>query len=107
MYYKFFNALVILLLLIGVQFADSLAAQPVEVIKIDGIINPVSAKFIIESLERAEAENAVCLIIELDTPGGLMTSMRQIVKKILTAKIPVVVYVSPSGSRAGSAGVFI
>ncbi|HDI51185.1 MAG TPA: nodulation protein NfeD, partial [Bacteroidetes bacterium] len=78
-----------------------------EVIKIDGIINPVSAKFIIESLEQAEAENAVCLIIELDTPGGLMTSMRQIVKKILTAKIPVVVYVSPSGSRAGSAGVFI
>ncbi|MCD6165591.1 nodulation protein NfeD [bacterium] len=107
MYYKFFNALVILLLLIGVQFADSLAAQPVEVIKIDGIINPVSAKFIIESLEQAEAENAVCLIIELDTPGGLMTSMRQIVKKILTAKIPVVVYVFPSGSRAGSAGVFI
>ena len=107
MYCKFLRTILILVVLTGVLFADALAVQPVEVIKIDGIINPVSAKFIVESLEQAEAKDAACLIIELDTPGGLMESMRQIVKEILAAKIPVVVYVYPSGSRSASAGVFI
>jgi membrane-bound serine protease (ClpP class) len=74
---------------------------------VDGIINPVSSKFIIESIDQATEKGAQCLIIQLDTPGGLMESMRLIVKKILTANIPVIVYVSPSGARAASAGVFI
>jgi membrane-bound serine protease (ClpP class) len=80
---------------------------PVFVIEVDGIINPATAKFITESIEQASQEGAQCLIIELDTPGGLMDSMRNIIKKILTSNIPVIVYVAPSGARAASAGVFI
>ena len=80
----------------------------VYVIKLDDwVINPVASYYISDSIERAEREKAECLVIELDTPGGLLTSTRKIVKDILNAKIPIVVYVSPSGSRAGSAGVFI
>jgi membrane-bound serine protease (ClpP class) len=81
--------------------------ERVDVIEIDGIINPVSAKYIVRSIDRAHEENTQCLIIILDTPGGLMESMRQIVKKMLSAQVPVVVYVAPSGARAASAGVFI
>ncbi len=80
---------------------------PVYAIEVDGIINPVSAKFIIESIDQATENGAQCLIVQLDTPGGLMESMRIIVKKILTANIPIIVYVGPQGARAASAGVFI
>lgn len=76
-------------------------------ITIDGIINPVAAEYIAESIDKAEDEKAELLIIEMDTPGGLMVSMHEIVKKILGADVPVAVFVSPPGSRAGSAGVFI
>lgn len=76
-------------------------------IRIDGVINPVSAKFIMQSLERAESAGAQALLIELDTPGGLLEATRDIVQAFLASKIPVIVYVSPSGARAGSAGVFI
>ncbi len=81
--------------------------QPVYIIEVEGIINPATARFITESIDKAINNNAQCLIIQLDTPGGLMDSMRSIVKKILTANIPIIVYVSPSGARAASAGVFI
>jgi len=87
--------------------AYSQEKAPVYVIEVDGIINPVSAKFIIESIDQATEKGAQCLIVELDTPGGLMESMRIIVKKILTANIPIIVYVGPQGARAASAGVFI
>ena len=80
---------------------------PVFTIEVDGIINPATAKFIIESIDQASQQGAQCLIIQLDTPGGLMESMRIIVKKILSANIPIIVYVAPSGARAASAGVFI
>ncbi len=80
---------------------------PVFTIEVDGIINPATAKFIIESIDQATQQGAQCLIIQLDTPGGLMESMRIIVKKILSANIPIIVYVAPSGGRAASAGVFI
>ena len=87
--------------------ADSKETTEVHVIKAEAIINPVSADFIIHSINEAVDANATAIIIELDTPGGLMASMRQIVKAELESKIPIIVYVSPSGSRAGSAGVFI
>ncbi len=87
--------------------SDSSSKSVIHVISIEGVINPVSAEYIINSIADAEKDNAVALIIELDTPGGLMESMRQIVKAEYDAKIPVIVYVGPSGSRAGSAGVFI
>ena len=80
---------------------------PVFVAEVEGIINPATAKFITESIDQAVKEGGQCLIIELDTPGGLMDSMRNIVKKILTSPIPIIVYVGPSGARAASAGVFI
>ncbi len=76
-------------------------------IRVNGVINPVSAEFISKSISRASAMQAEALVIELDTPGGLDTSMRNIVKEIIGSSIPVVVYVSPSGARAASAGVFI
>jgi len=90
----------------------SLSASPVRaaeaeiyIMKVSGAISPGTADFIRRGIENASG--ATCLIIELDTPGGLAESMRRIVMKIYAAKVPVVVYVSPSGARAASAGVMI
>lgn len=83
------------------------AENVVNVITIDGVINPVASEYIAKSIKQAEAENAHCLVMFLDTPGGLVTSMRQITKDMMGSKVPVIVYVAPSGARAGSAGVFI
>jgi len=74
---------------------------------VNGVISPISSKYISEAIEQAEKNNAACLVIELDTPGGLDDSMRAIIKRMLASKVPVVVYVSPAGSRAASAGAFI
>jgi len=79
----------------------------VELIKIDGSINPASADFIEESLGDAAARGAKALVIELDTPGGLLTSTQRIVKDLLGAPLPVIVYVAPSGAGAASAGTFV
>jgi len=76
-------------------------------IVVDGPINPAVAGFVRESIGRAHGENAPALVIELDTPGGLLPSMQVIVKDILNAPVPVIVWVAPSGAGAGSAGVFI
>ncbi|GAB4409808.1 MAG: nodulation protein NfeD [Thermodesulfovibrionales bacterium] len=77
------------------------------VITVNGVINPVSAEYIGKSIKKAQKINAEALIIELDTPGGLDTSMRNAVKDIVGSEVPVVVFVAPSGARAASAGVFI
>lgn len=77
------------------------------VIELEGTINPGTAQFVIKGLKRAESSNQNFVIIRLDTPGGLATSMRSIVKAILNSSIPVVVYVAPRGARAASAGVMI
>ena len=82
-------------------------AQHVDVITIDGAITVVTPKYIGDAIDRAEKNNAQCLIIEMDTPGGLLGATLDIDKKILSSKVPVIVYISPSGGRAGSAGVFI
>jgi membrane-bound serine protease (ClpP class) len=76
-------------------------------IVVDGTINPAVASFVHDAIARAHADGAPALVIELDTPGGLLPSMQAIVKDILGAPVPVVVYVAPSGAIAGSAGVFI
>src|SRR3972149_9187443 len=81
--------------------------REVMVITVNGVINPVSSEFIGKSIKKANEKKIEALVIELDTPGGLDTSMRNIVKDIIGSEVPVVVYVSPSGSRAASAGVFI
>ncbi len=80
---------------------------PVFFIEVDGIINPATAKFIVDSVDEATGQGGQCLIVQLDTPGGLMESMRIIIKKFLSSSIPVIVYVAPGGARAASAGVFI
>jgi membrane-bound serine protease (ClpP class) len=72
-----------------------------------GSINPGLADFIVEGIRTAEKEKASALIIQLDTPGGLDTSMRAINQAIINAKVPVIVFVSPKGARAASAGMFI
>lgn len=82
-------------------------SQKILRLKVDGAINPVVAEYIQEGIEKAENENAACLLINLNTPGGLLKSTRMIVSDMLDATIPVVVYVTPSGAHAGSAGVFI
>lgn len=89
--------------------SSSKAGSPVvHVIQLeDDTINPVTAEYIINAIDRAQQQQAACLIIKIDTPGGLLSSTRMIVKHMLTATVPIVVYVAPGGSRAGSAGVFI
>ena len=84
------------------------AAEPyVDLIAVDGSINPAVDDFIRESIGRAKSGGARALIIQLDTPGGLLSSTRTIVKDMLGTPVPVMVYVAPSGAGAGSAGVFI
>jgi membrane-bound serine protease (ClpP class) len=82
-------------------------APHVDLIVIDGSINPAVDDFIREGIGRAKSNGAQALIIQMDTPGGLLTSTRTIVKEMLGAPVPVFVYVAPSGAGAGSAGVFI
>ncbi|MFC1991248.1 nodulation protein NfeD [Chloroflexota bacterium] len=89
---------------IGAQAAPS---STIDVLKAEGVVNPVLADYIERGIENAEDNNASAVIIQLDTPGGLDTSMRDIIQNIVNARIPVIVYVSPSGARAASAGVFI
>lgn len=89
--------------------AFGVAAEPsdIYIMRVADAISPGTAEFIKSGIKRAEDNDAACLIIELDTPGGLAESMRQIVQSILASSVPVVVYVSPSGARAASAGVMI
>ena len=83
------------------------AENLVEVLNVEGAITPVTAKYLVEAIQKAEENGAECLIVEMDTPGGLMEATWQIDKAILASRTPVVVYISPSGGRAASAGVYI
>src|SRR3989449_4901492 len=76
-------------------------------IRVEGVIAPSSARFIQRAIREAEESNAAALLIELDTPGGLLKSMDDITKAMLNARVPVIVYISPKGARAASAGVFV
>ena len=80
---------------------------PVQLIEIDGPINPAAADFIADSIKQASAQDMSALVIELDTPGGLLTSTQAIVKALLNSPIPTIVYVAPAGASAASAGTFI
>jgi membrane-bound serine protease (ClpP class) len=108
---KFIFMSVFSLAFLGIFLLAHLSAEEtrkeVMVITVDGTINPVSAEFIGKSIRKANEKGFEALVIELDTPGGLDTSMRNIVKDIVVSQVPIIVYVSPSGSRAASAGVFI
>jgi len=88
-------------------FCSSISANKIFVAKFQGIIGPISSRYIVKAIRKAESENAECLVIQLDTPGGLDNAMRDIIKAELNASVPVIVYVYPKGARAASAGVFI
>jgi membrane-bound serine protease (ClpP class) len=88
-------------------FPVFISAQTVISLKIDGAINPVTAGFIHDGIEKAKKVKAECILIHLNTPGGLLKSTRIIVSDILQSPVPVIVYVSPAGAQSGSAGVFI
>jgi membrane-bound serine protease (ClpP class) len=102
-------------LILAVIAAALLLAMPavaaerphVLVVEFDNDVNPVTQEFLQDAIERGERERAAAVVIEMDTPGGLGSSMREIVKSILAAKVPVVVHVAPPGSSADSAGAVI
>ena len=108
-YAKIIRILLLLGLLIVASTAikTQAASSTIVVLDVKGTINPVLSDYISRGIEDAEDSNATAVIIQMDTPGGLDTAMRDIVQAIVNAKVPVVVYVSPSGARAASAGVFI
>jgi membrane-bound serine protease (ClpP class) len=83
------------------------APAPVAVLDLEGAITPVTVRLVSAAVDRAQAERAQALVIQLDTPGGLERSMRTVVQSILNSEVPVIVYVAPTGGRAASAGVFI
>lgn len=101
--------LIILALLLFFPFAawEAESDRTVLVLTLSSVINPVAAEYVEKGLEKAKALNASLVVIELDTPGGLDTSMRSIIKAMTLSEIPVTVFISPSGARAASAGVFI
>lgn len=88
--------------------AQTQADKPlVYLLEVDGTINPALADYIIKGIELAEDKNAAAVIIRMDTPGGMVTTTKTIIKEMINSKVPIVVYVAPSGSSASSAGALI
>ena len=98
-----------LLLLLLAHWPASARAEGdhVALIKLDGVIDAVSERFISRAIDKAADDGAALIVIELDTPGGRADSMRDIIEAILGSRAPLAVYVSPAGARAASAGTFI
>src|ERR1035438_6067664 len=92
---------------VGIFISVAVNAAQIGLIKINGAIGPATASYITRAVDIAAEQKDECLIIQLDTPGGLVDSASQIVEKFYASKVPTVVYVSPAPARAGSAGVFI
>jgi membrane-bound serine protease (ClpP class) len=103
----FFYRATIILIFLFLFLPLSLPYAQIKILKVDGVINPVLTDFIHEQILEANEQNIECVIIQLNTPGGLLKSTRLIVSDFLNAKVPVIVYVHPAGSQAASAGVFI
>ncbi|MCF8080442.1 MAG: nodulation protein NfeD [Desulfobacterales bacterium] len=99
--------LILLLLAVPAKPASAIAGGDIYIVKVADAIGPGVAQYVANGLETAADKGAACVVIELDTPGGLAESMREIVQAIYRSPVPVVVYVSPSGARAASAGVMI
>ncbi|EKT4566213.1 TPA: nodulation protein NfeD [Pseudomonas putida] len=97
----------LLLLLLGITPGGQAAPGAVWVLGIDDAIGPASADYLVRSLGQAQAQGAQLVVIRMDTPGGLDSAMRQMIKAILASSVPVASYVAPSGARAASAGTYI
>lgn len=93
--------------LLSSPFASAQYGEHVDLITVKGVIDPFIAQYVSRGIDIAQSDGAQCLIVQLDTPGGSDTPMRDIVQKMLNSSVPIVVYVAPGGARAGSAGVFI
>ena len=96
-----------LLLALGLAAGTASAAGHINVVTISGSINPASSDYLQHAIAQSEAEGAIAVLIELDTPGGLLASTKDIIQAMLNAKLPVIVFVSPQGAWAASAGTFI
>ncbi len=95
------------LLVLNIPAKEESPGIEIMILKVDGVINPARAEFIVKAIKKANEKKFSLIVMELDTPGGLDTSMRTIIKEMIGSSVPVVVYVSPSGARAASAGAFI
>ena len=101
----FAKALILCAIAAGACFAAAdRAIPPVLRIKVTGMINPAMAQYTIRGIDEAERQDAQALIIQMYTPGGMDTSMRDIISRILSSRVPIIVYVAPDGARAASAG---
>ena len=95
------------LLLLACMGRTAAAAPLVAVLDVDGAISPGTASYVVHGLETAAAEHAQLVVLKMDTPGGLDTAMRQIIKQIIASPVPVAAFVAPQGARAASAGTYI
>ena len=109
-YGKRYIFIVFLMLSFLIFSTSTTFAQPTSVIyllNVEGTIDPITAQYMIEGIRKANDNQAECVIIQMDTPGGLDESMRNIIKEMLNSRVPVVIYIAPQGARAASAGAFI
>jgi membrane-bound serine protease (ClpP class) len=96
-----------LIILLVLSIICTAAAGDIRVISINGSINPITSEYVIRNIKEAARHHEQFLVVDMDTPGGLDTSMREIIKEIFASPVPIVVYVSPAGARAASAGALI